>query len=401
MERSSRSARLAAGAFLLLCVAWYGWRCWMLQRPSPAPSDFQFYYAAAGRVRHGGSPYIEGGYVYPPLLALVLVPLTRFDYLTARWIWFGFSHAIFLGAGWLLWRHLGRGLTALCCVALVWAAGGAAEDGFGLGQVDAVLVLLAIVAMVRGGTSRAAAVAGGFALKLLPGILVLIERRRRTLVLTAAIAAGMMAAPWAVVRFGLKGPERPESTAYLAGTPCVLSWSLPSVAVRFADWPGLTRKLPEDWTFGYDLPKLRMPGVRRAISLGVAAMVLLFGLAGLRRAGLKDELVEGAALMSLAVAASPISWWHYPVFEYPALAVLFTGAVRARRAGLFAATLTAGAGCYLAPDLVLKYYFHQQERWPDYPWVIQFWTAVPAFSALILFGLLLCCLRDSRTGHVE
>jgi len=84
MERSSRSARLAAGAFLLLCVAWYGWRCWMLQRPSPAPSDFQFYYAAAGRVRHGGSPYIEGGYVYPPLLALVLVPLTRFDYLTAR-----------------------------------------------------------------------------------------------------------------------------------------------------------------------------------------------------------------------------------------------------------------------------------------------------------------------------
>jgi hypothetical protein len=393
---------------MLLCAAWYGWRCWMLQRPSPAVSDFQFYYEAAVRVRHGESPYLAGGYVYPPLLALLLVPLTRFDYLTARWIWFGFSHAVFLGAGWLLWRRLGRGAAALCCVALVWAAGGGAEDGFGLGQVDAVLLLLAIVAIVRNGALRAVAVAGGFALKLIPGILVLIDPRRRTVAATAAIAAALMAAPWAVVRFGLNGPAKPESTAYLAGTPCVLSWSLPSVAVRFADWPGQTGKLPEDWTFGYDLPKLRMTTVQSGVSLGVGAIVLLGGLIALwsmpaRKAAWQAEsrLHEGSALLCLAVAASPISWWHYPVLEYPAVAILLTGAVRARRASLFAATLIAGACSYLVPDGVLKYYFHQHERWPDNPWLIQFWTAVPAASALILFGLLLYRLRDSRTAHVE
>jgi hypothetical protein len=103
----------------------------------------------------------------------------------------------------------------------------------------------------------------------------------------------------------------------------------------------------------------------------------------------------------LAVAASPISWWHYPVLEYPAIAVLLTGAVRMRRVGLGVGTIVAGIGCYLAPSAVLRHYFHQHERWPDYPWTIQLWTAIPAFSALILFVLSVYSLRDSRTAHVE
>jgi hypothetical protein len=109
-------------------------------------------------------------------------------------------------------------------------------------------------------------------------------------------------------------------------------------------------------------------------------------------------LLHGAALLCLAVAASPISWWHYPVLEYPAIAILLT---ESRRVRTVAGVLAVGAGCYLAPAAVLKYYFHQHERWPDYPWLIQFWTAVPAVSALILFGLLLYRLRDARTAHVE
>jgi hypothetical protein len=112
-------------------------------------------------------------------------------------------------------------------------------------------------------------------------------------------------------------------------------------------------------------------------------------------------LYEGAALLCLAVAASPISWWHYPILEYPAIAILLTKGAQARRLGLVCATLAAGVCCYLAPSAVLKYYFHQHEQWPDYPWTIQFWTAIPAISALILFGLLFHGLRDRRTAHVE
>jgi hypothetical protein len=414
------ASRVPAAVFLLLCAAWYSRRCWLLQMPDRGPSDFQFYYQAARHVWHGGSPYLEGGYVYPPLLALAAAPLAAFDYYTARWIWFVLSHAAFLGAGFLLWRCLGRGRAALCAIALVWAAGGAAEDGFGLGQVDALLVLLSVVAITGRGALRLVSVAGGFALKFFPGVLALLERRWRALAATAALAAALMAGPWAVVRFGLKGPAAPESAHYLAGTPCVLSWSLPSVALRFADWPGVSGKLPEDWTFGYDLPKLRLSGVERGVSLGVGLAARLVGLLAIggmpaRKpafhpgrlntsqpgAPQAESPLYGASLLCLAVAVSPISWWHYPVLEYPAIAVLLTGAVRMRRVGLGLATIVAGVGCYLAPSAVLKYYFHQHERWPDFPWTIQLWTAIPAFSALILFALSVYGLRDSRTAHVE
>jgi hypothetical protein len=378
-----------------------------MQMPDRGPSDFQFYYNAARHVRQGGSPYLEGGYVYAPLLALLLAPLTGLDYYTARWVWFAASHAAFLGAAFLLWQSLGRGRAALCCVALVWAAGGAAEDGFGLGQVDAVLLLLAVVAITGGGALRAMSVAGGFALKFFPGILALLERRWRALAGTAALAAALTLGPWALVRFGLKGPASPGSAQYFAGTPCVLSWGLPSLALRFADRPGPSGKLPEDWTFGYDLPKVRLSATEASVSLGVGLAVLLGGLIVLRRmparkpAWQAESLLYGPALLCLAVAASPVSWWHYPVLEYPAIAVLLTVAVQKRRVGLGLATLAAGAGCYLMPFAVLQYYFHQQGHWPDYPRFIQAWTAIPAISALILFALLLFHLRDSRTAHVE
>ncbi len=406
MERSSRSSIATAG-FVLLCAAWYWQRCWVLQMPDRGPSDFQFYYNAAQHVRQGGSPYLEGGYVYAPLLALLLAPLTVFDYYTARWIWFVVSQAAFLGAGFLLWRRLGSGRAALCSVALVWAAGGAAEEGFGLGQVDAVLLFLAVAAIAGGGALRAVSVAGGFALKFFPGVLALLERQWRRLAGTAALGVVLMVGPWAVVRYGLNGPAQPGSTAYLGGTPCVLSWGLPSVALRFADWPAAGGKLPEDWTFGYDLPKVRLSGFQRGISLGVGLLTLGLGLAAIRRMPARkpawpaESLRYGGALLCLAVAASPISWWHYPVLEYPAMVVLLTVAVRLRRVWLGLATLAAGAGCYLLPFAVLKYYFHKHGRWPEYPWMIQFLTAVPALSALILFGLSLYRLRDSRTAHVE
>jgi hypothetical protein len=384
-----------SNAFLLLCFAWYGYRCFWLQMPDRGPSDFQFYYEAGRHVWHGESPYLEGGYVYSPLLALLLAPLASFGYFTARWIWFAASHAAFLAAGFLLWRRLGRGSAAACSIALVWATAGAAEDGFGLGQVDAVLLLLSVIAIAAKGLARQVSVAAGFALKFLPGILVVLDRRWRATVLLAAV---LIAAPWAAVRFGLRGPAGPANTGYLAGTPCVLSWGLPSLAVRFADWPGPSGKLPEDWTFGYDLPKLRLSHMEEGLSVGVAAAVVLLGLAFLP---LRDDPAAGAALLALAVAASPISWWHYPVLEYPAIAILLTVAVRNGQPGLGAGTLVAGACTYLLPVTALRHLFHRHERWPDSPWTLQFWTALPAAGGLILFFLLLRLLRDRRRGHVE
>jgi hypothetical protein len=271
--------------WVALCAAWYWKRCWLAQMPDRGPSDFEFYYMAASRILHGQSPYVEGGYVYPPLLACLLAPLAGFDYFTARWIWFAVSHAAFLGAGWLLWRRMGGGRTALWIVALVWAAGGATEDGFGLGQVDAVLLLLSVAAITRAdGVARLAVAAGG-AIKLLPGILAVLERRWRDLAAIAAAAVLLLAVPSAVVRFGLRGPAAPPSTQYLAGTPCLLSWSLPSAALRLLESPRAGGTLPQAWTTGYDLPLLHLPLKERWISAAVAALVLVVGSLAVRRAG--------------------------------------------------------------------------------------------------------------------
>ena len=91
------------------------------------PSDFSGYFHAAGDILHGKSPYNNPGFFYPPLLAFLMVPLALIDYVAARWIWFALSHLFLIGAAGLLWRAMGGGRIALCCIACVWALGGAAE----------------------------------------------------------------------------------------------------------------------------------------------------------------------------------------------------------------------------------------------------------------------------------
>ena len=82
------------------------------------------------------------GYIYPPLLAYLLTPLAPLPYVTARWVWFLFSHACLLAAAWLMWRALGRDWIAAGSIAFVWAMGGAAPENLGWGQPGSELTLL-------------------------------------------------------------------------------------------------------------------------------------------------------------------------------------------------------------------------------------------------------------------
>jgi hypothetical protein len=396
----------AAPLFAAVCAWWYWKRCWLAQIPDGGPSDFKFYYLAAQHVLHGRSPFFEGGYIYPPLLACVLAPLARLNYLTARWVWFAFSHAALLLAAYLLWRHLGRDRVALAVIAFVWAAGGAAEDGLGIGQVDSVLLLMMVLAMTGTGGVEAAAVAAGFGLKLFPGLLAALpalQRNWRRLVVAAAGGGMLLAAPWALVAFALTGPKAPPRVDYLAGTPCLLSWSLPSLALRAIDSPGPRGGIPSDWVIGYDLPNLHHSAAQRVLSLGVAAGTLLAGLLALYRAaagriGRTERMAAGAALMSLALVASPICWWHYQVLQYPGAAIVLVAALRPLRPWLFCGALLDAAFLFPVPAAVLRFYYHQHERWPDFPATLCFWTAVPAAATMVLFALLTASLRHQRRG---
>jgi hypothetical protein len=47
---------------------------------------------------------------------------------------------------------------------------------------------------------------------------------------------------------------------------------------------------------------------------------------------------------------------------------------------------------FALPAGVLRYYYHQHERWPDAPALVYFWTSVTPVASLFLFVLLLSCL---------
>jgi len=252
MRAMEHARRFVLISFVGLCALWYWKQNIVNVIPTPGLSDFRFYYYAAQHIVHGESPYLTVDYIYPPLLACALTPLAGFDYFTARWIWFVFSHICLLAAAFLLWRRLGRDWIAGSVVAFVWSVGWVAQDSFATGQPDPLLTLLIVVACVSGGVISGAAAGMGFALKLIPaalGLLAPLERSWRSCLAFLSSAVFFIAVPWVLVAF-LRGPARPVNTGYLFGTPSVLSWSIPSVALRMMEPPAADGRLPNDWVNG-------------------------------------------------------------------------------------------------------------------------------------------------------
>ena len=380
--------------FVFLCAAWYVRVTVVEVVPSlPKSSDFSMYYQAAGNVASGRSPFVTEGYIYPPFLAEALTPLAKMSYATARWVWFVVSQGCLLGGAVLMWTALGRDWIAACAIALVWALGGAAVESLALGQPGPVLTLLLALAFTQRGWKQSGAAGVGLAIKLIPGIVgvvFLLRREWRTLAIFAGVSLALLAAPWALVGCCLDGPKMPEGTATWTGTPAILSWSLPSVVLRAMDpIPATGGPLPRDWESGNDLPHLRLPESRRWISIGVSLAILLIGFGVLARAKLSDGTVPFAmaALVSLALAASPVSWTHYQVMQYPGVALLLCHAARSQRWRLLAAALSLGALLYPLPVDVLADYYMKYGKWTASLPTFYFWDSIAPFASLGLFGL--------------
>ncbi len=144
-------------------------------------TDFTVYQAAAQALTDGTDPYEARNprgwrYVYPPLLAILLMPLAQMSPPNAAFLFFLLSMAAFLGALWLL-RHMRPAahapplgwrpvlLAALLCI-------GFAHQGFQRGQITHFLLLsqvYALWALLRGRyTSAGLAFAVGGVLRLTP-----------------------------------------------------------------------------------------------------------------------------------------------------------------------------------------------------------------------------------------
>lgn len=402
------------------------------------PSDFENYYLASRNLVAGESPFAVPRFDYPPIIAFLLWPVARLDYETVRWIWFLVSHACILGAAVLTWRALGKDRLAAVIVALLWACGGTLSENLALGQVNPLLLLLVAVAIYCESTLRSGALGAAIAIKLWPAALApaLYLRRlsaalpadtsaseppassshaprtwpepARELAATLAVAALLLAAPFALLAAFYPPPHTPPHSSYWMGTPAVLNFAFPAAVLRLLDFPSST-ELPHNWQFGNDVLELRVPAAHAALSVaaGVAIWVAGFALLllsihrrvnpGLHTATTLVPYVV-ATLAPLTLAAVPLSWSHYQLLQLPGAALFLVLAVRNRRVWFAAAITALFLLSYQVPVALLRIYFNEYGWTAARPWLLWSLTALTPVALLGLFLVYCRLVRRVATG---
>lgn len=370
------------------------------------PSDFSAYLQAAADILQGTSPYSNPVFFYPPLLAFLMIPLALVDYVAARWIWFVLSQLLLIGAGLVLWRGVGRGRIALCCIASVWALGGAINETLRQGQLSPLLVFLLVIAYTQRGRLQGTFAGLAFALKYFPGIIalpLLLARSRRALAASVVVAGGGVCIPWLAIAAFFRGARAPVSATFWMGTPSMWSWSVPSVVLRFLIPITRGAPLPNDWQFGNVAADLHLGTRLEWISVATACAVVTIGivaLAALCRGRLNAAQIPWAmaGLVALSLAAAPVCWTHYQLMQYPGVAMLLTVAIRRRFWLLALATAFCFALVYQLPQLFLIAYHNSHNGWTTAsPFTLYFWSTVPPFASLGIFALALVMVH--RTGR--
>lgn len=397
---------MLCGLIVALCAVMYVRTNVSLRIPTLArPSDFAAYIEAGQDLLHGISPYNNPALFYPPLLAFLMVPFALVDYVVARWIWFILSHLLMMVSGGLLWRGMGGGRVALCCIACVWAAGGALNEALGQGQLSPLLVLLLVVAYTRLGRVQGAFAGLGFALKYFPGIVMLpllAGRQWRALAASAGVAVAGVCVPWFVLRAFFTGAGAPVSARYWMGTPAMWSWSVSSVVLRLLTPITRGAPFPPDWEFGNVAVTLHLGPRLEWISVATACAVFALGMIALAatcRGRLDSRQIPWAmaGLVALSLAVAPVSWTHYQLLQYPGVAMLLVAGIRRRDWWLALATAAFFALAYQLPELFLIHYHDTHNGWTTAsPSTLYFWTSAPPFASLAIFALALTMARRQQ-----
>ncbi|MEM7479985.1 MAG: glycosyltransferase family 87 protein [Acidobacteriota bacterium] len=299
--------------------------------------DFVAYLEAARALAAGRSPYTVGTFLYPPPLAFVLIPLADFSDLAARQVWFWISQVSLLGAAVVVWRWLGGDRIALVAVFSVWALAGTVQENLVLGQVQPLLLLWFSAALWRVGQRPAGAMAwiglaGAF--KIWPAVLcgvAALQKRWRALLVGAVVGGGLVLASQGLLVAISEPPYRSASAGFTYGSPATPNLSAPAIALRLATVANAGERPVGYWARGTDSARFRLsPGLAR-LSLGVALLVGLLagGVLWMHRSLPPDRLLLAA--LSFALVALPISWYHYQLLQFPALAWLLARALRGRR----------------------------------------------------------------------
>ncbi len=327
-------------------------------------SDFAAYWGAAAELLQGRSPYGHITYVYPPLLAVILIPLALLPYLAARRVFLALSVAMLLIAAEIVARGR-RGFPRLWPF-LALAVVGTASENLVLGQAQPLLLLLVTASFVAARRGRPATAGAGLglaaAVKLWPALLLAAPaghaRRRAVAAGALVLGAGLVLVP--LVRV-LPGPSAPPATDYAFGTPAVLNGSVAGLAMRTASFPGSGAPPPPSWyQVGGALQTLRLTPAERMLGFGGAVVALVGGLAALAAGGLlprrssspEHDALAWCGLLTVALLVLPVSWYHYQLLQWLTLALAVPLMWRRHRRAAVAATGAILVAGWAAPTVI-------------------------------------------------
>ena len=322
--------------------------------PDAYSNDFNVYYHASREIIAGRDPYQHSlsdwtPYIYPPLLAELIIPLAVLPLPIAAYLWFLISAAsvavaasmsaslAFGDAGERNQRSLWRWAMAGCAVVLVLRF---VLDTFNLGQVNAVVAALAVAHVYLYARDRkalsAVALVIAISIKLTPALLLLYHIAKLRLKFVAKCATLLIAmTAVSVLPFGMHGGD------------------------SFQAFWGRTVKNEQGYDFEYSGNQSLRGAIARANKseanvpnedesrnpadlATILISVALLALATFSAVRARNEIAAAAPFFCGMVLFSPLSWKaHYVSLILPAACQLYVVKTSARARRLVAATLGA------------------------------------------------------------
>ncbi len=289
----------------------------------PAGAATPIYRAAHAQ----GLSYI-GLYLYPPLLADLLVPLTTLPLPAATRIWFAFNGAFllltaFCVAG-LLQRHRASWQTALILLSLLFFT--PVLQALAVGQVTVVLLLLWATGMVLYKSDRLYAAGVVFALaaaiKLTPVVVIfpfLIWRQWRVVgAFLASLVVFAAACLWINTPHALLAYSTRVLPSMSGSIPYYSNFSLSAATARLISLvrTGAVAPFPQALA-----PYAAFTGRLTSIAV-LVTLVTLIARAGCA-IGKQDQLLILGLLSLVAPILSPVSWFHAYAMAFLAFALLW------------------------------------------------------------------------------
>jgi hypothetical protein len=339
----SRRARVA---LVLVAAATLGGGLYFARQSGTDPgaygNDFNVYYFAAREVAAGRDPYERSlgqwtPYIYPPLLAELMIPLAQLPLPVAAYLWFLISAAATVAAAWMSAGLTGDDRRALIAAAALAVLARFVLDNFSLGQVNAVTTALAVAHVYLFAKDRklasAFALALAISIKLTPAILLAYHLARRRVRFTLA-CAGLLVGVTALslLPFGASAPDvlgrfvdrtiRNEQGYDLAYPG---NQSLRGAVERLkADSPEAVERRDEGST--------RKPADATTMLISLS-LVALAGLAAWRA---RSEVAASAPFFCCMVMLSPLSWKaHFVMLLLPVAYLLCLALSRQKRRSWF------------------------------------------------------------------